>query len=180
MHKETVTTKIYKFDELSESAKEKAREWFRQGALDYDWWDFIYEDAARIGLKIEHFDIDRHDIGGKIKHADYAGTACKILKEHGEQTDTYILAAEFLKDCQTLDAEIESIEALDDPNDTMLDRLSTAKDEKETLEKEFEYALLQEYFSMLSQEVEYLMSDEQVDESILSNEYEFTEDGRRY
>src|SRR6476619_4611231 len=39
---------LYKFDELSDAAKERAREWFREGALDYDWWDFIYEDAARM------------------------------------------------------------------------------------------------------------------------------------
>ena len=45
---------IYKFDELDERAKERAREWYRQGSLDYDWWhsvyeDSIYEDAAACG-----------------------------------------------------------------------------------------------------------------------------------
>lgn len=32
MRTETVT--IYKFDELSDRAKEKARDWYREGALD--------------------------------------------------------------------------------------------------------------------------------------------------
>ena len=41
-------TTVFKFDELSETAKEKARDWFRQGALDYDWREFVYEDAATI------------------------------------------------------------------------------------------------------------------------------------
>jgi len=41
-------TTVYKFSELSDRAKERARDWFRQGNLDYDWWDFIYEDAATI------------------------------------------------------------------------------------------------------------------------------------
>lgn len=41
-------TTVYKFGELSDRAKERARDWFRQGNLDYDWWDFIYEDAATI------------------------------------------------------------------------------------------------------------------------------------
>lgn len=41
-------TTVYKFSELSDKAKEKAREWFREGALDYDWWEFVYEDAATI------------------------------------------------------------------------------------------------------------------------------------
>ena len=37
-------TKIYQYDELSENAKEKAREWYRE--VDYDWWDCLYEDFA--------------------------------------------------------------------------------------------------------------------------------------
>lgn len=42
------TIEVYKFSELDESAKEKAREWYSNGALDYDWWDSVYEDAGRI------------------------------------------------------------------------------------------------------------------------------------
>lgn len=42
-------TTVYRFDELSDRAKERARDWFREGALDYDWWDSIYEDAATCG-----------------------------------------------------------------------------------------------------------------------------------
>ena len=36
---------VYQFDELSDSAKEKARDWYRLGAMDYEWWDYVYEDA---------------------------------------------------------------------------------------------------------------------------------------
>lgn len=39
---------VYHFDELSDEAKEKAREWYRQNAFDYEWWDCIYEDFSRI------------------------------------------------------------------------------------------------------------------------------------
>lgn len=38
---------VFKFDELSDSAKEKAREWFRTDYPDHDWWDGVYEDAER-------------------------------------------------------------------------------------------------------------------------------------
>lgn len=48
----TIETALFKFDELSDSAKEKAREWFRAGALDFDWWDAVYDDAANIADKI--------------------------------------------------------------------------------------------------------------------------------
>lgn len=44
----TITKEAYSFDELDNRAKERARDWFREGALDYDWWDCIYDDAATI------------------------------------------------------------------------------------------------------------------------------------
>lgn len=37
------------FDQLSDEAKEKARENERRHMLDYDWWDCVYEDAVCIG-----------------------------------------------------------------------------------------------------------------------------------
>ena len=48
----TKTINVYSFDELSEQAKEKAREWFRAGTLDYEWWDGVFEDAKRVGALI--------------------------------------------------------------------------------------------------------------------------------
>lgn len=39
---------IYTFDELSDEAKEKARDWWREGGLDYDWWDSVYDDCDTI------------------------------------------------------------------------------------------------------------------------------------
>lgn len=48
----------YTFDELSDTAKEKAREWYRNGQLDYDWWDFVYDGADKIA-SIIGIDIDR-------------------------------------------------------------------------------------------------------------------------
>ena len=48
----------YTFDELSDTAKEKAREWYRDGQLDYDWWEFVYDDALRmaeiLGIEIDY------------------------------------------------------------------------------------------------------------------------------
>lgn len=46
---DTVTTTVYTFDELSEQAKEKARDNYRTGNLDYDWWDSVYEMADTAG-----------------------------------------------------------------------------------------------------------------------------------
>jgi len=54
----TEKTTIYQFSELSDEAKEKAREWWREGGMDYEWWDFIYDDAVQcaeaLGISIDH------------------------------------------------------------------------------------------------------------------------------
>lgn len=147
----TVETKVYQFDELSDVAKETARNWYREGALDYDWWDTTYEDAETIGLKITSFDCDRYEIDGEL--ADTVNGVCKRIREnHGKTCDTYKLALKY--------------------------DLRKHNDDEDTV-SEFRHALLQEYLSMLQKEVEYLLSDESVDETIKANEYEFTKDGER-
>lgn len=49
---------LYTFDELSESAKEKARAWYREASCHDEWWDSVYEDALRmaeiIGIEIDY------------------------------------------------------------------------------------------------------------------------------
>jgi hypothetical protein len=43
-----IETTVYEFHELSDAAKDKARAWFREGAGDFDWHDFIFDDFAEI------------------------------------------------------------------------------------------------------------------------------------
>ena len=45
---EVIETTVYRLDELSEAAKEKARAWYREGGFDYDWYDAVYEDFQNI------------------------------------------------------------------------------------------------------------------------------------
>lgn len=44
-----VSKTVFKFEELSDSAKEKARSWWRDAIMDAEWWDTCYEDASDIG-----------------------------------------------------------------------------------------------------------------------------------
>jgi hypothetical protein len=44
----TIELKVYSFAELSDKAKEKARDWWRQSSMDDDWWDCTFEDFAQI------------------------------------------------------------------------------------------------------------------------------------
>ena len=39
---------VYAIDELSDAAKEVARDWYRQSCLDYEWYDFVCEDFRTI------------------------------------------------------------------------------------------------------------------------------------
>ncbi|NLS26477.1 hypothetical protein S2M10_14600 [Sphingomonas sp. S2M10] len=52
-----IETTVYRLDELSDAAKEKARAWYREGGFDYDWYDAVYEDFQRIaeilGLRLK-------------------------------------------------------------------------------------------------------------------------------
>lgn len=45
---EIIETTVYRLGELSDAAKDKARAWYREGGLDYDWYDAVYEDFQRI------------------------------------------------------------------------------------------------------------------------------------
>jgi len=162
---------IYQFDELSAKAKEKARDWFRNGALDYEWWESVYEDAERIGLKITSFDLDRRSIDGEL-----TGTAkhCAedILKEHGDTCDSFKLAQAFLQERQALKDRLE------DANEN--ENIAWEVDEKiSELEEEFKKNLLRDYLDTLQKEADYLTSDEAVDEAIRANEYTFLANGKR-
>lgn len=43
-----IKTTVFQLGELSNAAKERARAWYREGAGDYDWYEFIYDDFETI------------------------------------------------------------------------------------------------------------------------------------
>ncbi|MBQ3569564.1 MAG: hypothetical protein IJA20_02700 [Methanocorpusculum sp.] len=47
-----VTIKLYQYGELSEEAKERAREWFLSDYPEYGWWEFVYEDVDVLARNI--------------------------------------------------------------------------------------------------------------------------------
>ena len=54
---EIIETTVYRLDELSDAAKEKARAWYREGGFDYDWFECVYDDfesiAEILGLRLK-------------------------------------------------------------------------------------------------------------------------------
>lgn len=165
---QTIEIQLYSFDELSEAAKQTVINDNRYD-LDYYWYDSVYTDARDIGLKITSFDLDR---GQKITGEAINGAYClaeAILKEHGECTDTYKLATEFM-------AEYKKIPETDEGY------LDIGYLDLKQFEDEFTKSILECYLTMLQNELDYLTSDEAViqrfNEESFGCDYLFTEDGK--
>ncbi len=163
-----IEIKLYKFNELSESAKEKARDWYREGAfrIDQDAFDYVQGDSEDIGLRIVSLrptGIQGNNEGRFITTAQEC--AEKVLANHGDACETHKTAKAYLKDRAAL--------AVDDDGDFV------DQDAADELTRDFLYSLLEDYRIMFEKEVDYQNSDSAVNEMIEANEYEFTEDGER-
>jgi len=165
----TIEINLYEFGELSEKAQRHALEEHCDINTDYDWWDSVYMDAETIGACITSFRIDRGNyIDMEIK--DSTDTAERILKEHGEVCGTYKIAKLFLDELHVLEKELETGTRDED----------CIEEDIEELEDDFCIELETEYLSMLGKEYDWRTSEEAIKETILCNEYDFTEDGEIY
>lgn len=109
----TIETKFYQFGELSDEAKKKAVENMYDINVNYDWWEFIYEDAEQICCKINGFDIGRGQYCELETKYGFKDTATEILKSHGEMCETYKIAVEFFEEYDSL------VEKYSDGGDTV-------------------------------------------------------------
>ena len=173
----TVTITLYKFDELPAEAQEKAISKYFHINVDYVWWDYIYGDAWNINLKIMEFDLDRsYDIEGSLMY-DALDTVTLIRSNHGSDTDTYQLAEQYVSD---YNKSIDKFCNTRDIKDISSDKFDDFEAELEPYSEQFEVDLLNCYWRMLRDEYEYLTSEEQIKETLIANEYDFTIDGRIY
>lgn len=182
----TIETKVYQYSELSEEAKEKARKWYRDGALDYEWWDSSFDwfraTGKAIGFEIK--DIFFSGFWSQGDGASFTGTYSyrpgwrKALAETCTDKDVteiagtlteiqrphfYRLTASLSKSGHYSHSHTMQI-AADDCEEQLLDAARSFADW---------------IYRQLEKEYEYLLSDDVVAESIVANEYEFTEDGDR-
>lgn len=76
---------VYSFAELDDMAKERARDWYRAHALDYDWWDSTVDDAKTC-LSLLGFDIADVYFSGFASQgggACFAGEWNAVKVQHG-------------------------------------------------------------------------------------------------
>jgi len=185
-------TKVYKFDELSNEAKEKARERFRDSAFDCNWYDAVYEYAKTCGALIG-IDIDKIYFSGFSLQGEgacfegeyhYKKGALKAIKEYapkdtelhgiasalqGEQRGHfYALCARTKHDGHYYHSGCMRTDIWDNGGEI----------DNDEIEDQLRY-FADWIYTQLEKEYDFLNSDAQVDESIECNEYEFTEDGER-
>lgn len=207
----TVESTVYKFGELSDRAKERARDWYRRMITNDD-YDSVIDDAATmadiLGINLRQRPIKlmngstRYDPciwwSGFSSQGDgacfegsysYAKGAAKKIRAHAPQdSELHRIASELQaiqrrngyqltaqcrqrghynhSGCMTVDVERASGER---------DMTSEAGETVTQLLRDFADWI----YAQLGKENDYLNSDEQVDESIDANEYEFDEEGNR-
>jgi hypothetical protein len=147
----TIFTEVYSTSELSPAALQKAINDNRYINVDYwEWYHKIYDNAEELGIKIESFNLHRHDITGVfIIHS--TDVATKITKTQDADSELYKLSKAFLSDY-----------FVDDIDD------DAAKD----LEEDYKQSILEEFRIMLQHELEYLTSDEAVLDSLCDTDFD--------
>ena len=155
-----IETKVYFYDELSDSAKESAKEWWRD-VLDYPW----FEDSINsIKAFCDHFEIKIKDweIGGfsyswMSTDADNGHFRGLKLKDF----DPEKMPTGYCLDC-TLWGVFHKVWKMSGSP------LVAFKDAIEEAVRE------------IRSDIEYQYEDEAVEEMLRINEYTFTEDGKRF
>lgn len=97
----------------------------------------------------------------------------KIKSEHGETTETRKTAESFL---EVRDDLIDSW-PVDENGDK--ENIRELDEKLDKIEAEFLHDILEDYSIMLQHEMEYLSSNEIIEESIRANCYTFRENGKR-
>lgn len=196
----TITKEVYTFEELDESTKEKVRDRWRDGHLDYDWWDAVYEDADQVA-KILGIDLARkrlstpciwfsgfyHKGSGSSFEGSYryVKETVRQIKKYAPNDEELHHIAQNLQDIQR--KNFYGLRATIEPSNqetSLRVRVENihhiygdATDEAEEAITEAMNDFNHWVYQRLEDEYEYLMSDAAIDESIIANECRFEEDG---
>ena len=196
----TIEITVYKFSELDDRAKERAMDNWRDGHLDYDWWESVYDDADHVatilGIELTRkgkrtpaiwFNGFYHQGSGSSFEGSYAYAkgAVKAIKEYAPKDEALHRIARDLQDVQRknfygLRASItasnrETSICVNVENVQHI--YGDASEEAEEAITEAMNDFNHWVFERLEREYEYLMSDEAIAESIEANEARFEEDG---
>lgn len=169
----TIKTIVYEYHELSDKAKTKAIEEYSEINTNYDWWYLTFDEFKTLGIKVTGVDLYRKEIG--IENiVPYEEIAYNICHEFNGNS-IYERAIQFSIDFEALKRKYE----VDNNGFTFNEKKQdNYQDEYDDLTFEFKVDLCNEILDWLNNEYEYLISEEGIADTIVANEYLFTEDGR--
>jgi hypothetical protein len=156
---ETVEIEVFEFDELDDEAKEKARDWYRDG-LEYFWFD----DAMQsIRAFVSHFggDVIDWEVGG-YRGNDHIKT--NITPEHFRGKKLKDIDPEYMPTGYCVDCSLWH---------TFHKEWKNTGDPMYAFQQALEAAL-----SDIRADIEYQYTDEAVDDAITVNDYRFTKNGK--
>lgn len=196
-HTRTTTETLFYFDELSDDAKERAREWWREG-FEFEFHADSVIDDAKECFKLVGFRVDKVFYSGFWSQGDgacfegafYASDfqPNKLSEYAPKDEELHRIEKEFAELVKALPHMSFAVkhrgryqhsfctefsidfgqEEDDQPSDWTEDNI-----------KELARDCMDWTYSQLQKEYEYQTGDEQVDEAISANEYEFDEEGKR-
>lgn len=203
----TKTINLYTFNELSDSAKEKARNWWRESSCDDSFWSECTIDEAKEQAKNMGLDIGNIYFRGFWAQGDgacFTGSwhACDVktgetVKDWGDSPATKEIrriAAEFEETAKKFPNSRFSVKhsghysheyctSFDVSLGEEEDNLENMSQEEWSLAETDLIGTARDYmrwiYKQLEKEYEYLNSDEVIDEILESNQYTFDEDGER-
>lgn len=196
MRTETIVKSIFQFDELSDAAKEKARNWYREASAHDEWYEFAIEDCKTIAA-LMGWQIERVGFSGFWSQGDGAhfvgdmgytkGCYKAVIGCAPEDLELARIAQEW-QDLQRrhfyqLTAQVSHRGHYQHENCTRFDVYKNGEYTDAAIEEqvgEIARDFMRWIYSQLETEYEYQNSDEQVDEFIRANGYEFEESGRIY
>jgi len=160
MRQETVTYTLYKFDELNDKAKERARDWWRDN-LDYHWHDdyraIIEAFCNSFNVKLKNYEVSA--FGQYWFKTDNTNENFRGLKLKDINRDN--MPTGFCADNDLWFA--------------FYDEFKRTGDAKAAFD-----AALHAGFKSWREDIEYQYSDEATDENIIANDYDFLESGKIY
>jgi len=173
-----IEIKAFQFWELDSQTQEKVIENNRTINIDSNFWYECEQEIYKTELKIivSEFDIYRKTINITIE--DSFDTAERIVKFFNKKSSIVYIAKTFIRDRDTLVKKYgEGNEK--DGYGVKQEFWSEYDEEIEYLEEEFRKEIAEEILSKLTSQYEYEISDDAIKETILLNEYEFTEEGEK-
>lgn len=190
-----------KYIELDERIKDKLRDGYREQGFDYEWWEFVYEDATRLGAMMG-ITVERISFTGfytQGSDASYSGHFGQIetpgaVKQEAPQDEELhrieaglvaLQVAEKLRTGSYLESEISDrgryhTMQFDTSVSNDFEHDNCYNDEWPEIESKLE-KLLSDFstwiFKQLQAEYDHMTSDETIDDYFIDLENDYDEDG---